>query len=104
MIKSKLVTLVTNKFKQLSEKDIETCVNHVLELMCESLEKNRRIEIRGFGSFSLHNRPARNAHNPRTGERVVTMQKYAPHFKPGKELRERINLALANNIKIARVK
>ena len=59
--------------------------------MSDSLIKGRRIEIRGFGSFSLHYRPPRNAHNPKTGERVVTVAKYSPHFKPGKGLRDLIN-------------
>ena len=59
--------------------------------MSEALINNQRIEIRGFGSFSLHYRPPRNAHNPKTGEKVVTMAKYSPHFKPGKELRERVD-------------
>ena len=59
--------------------------------MSKSLILGRRIEIRGFGSFTLHYRAPRKAHNPKTGERVVTEAKYSPHFKPGKALRERIN-------------
>ena len=100
MVKSELITLIVNKFQQLPEKDIELSINQILEYMSEILEKNGRIEIRGFGSFSLHYRPSRNAHNPRTGEKVVTIHKYAPHFKPGKQARERINQSRANNIPI----
>ncbi len=102
MVKSELITLIANKFKQLPEKDIELSVNQIIENMCEALEKNERIEIRGFGSFSLHYRPSRNAHNPRTGEKVVTIHKYAPHFKPGKETKERIDKSRLNNIPITK--
>lgn len=91
MVKSELITCIINKFQQLPEKDVELSINQILEHMSETLQNNGRIEIRGFGSFSLHNRPSRNAHNPRTGEKVVTTHKYAPHFKPGKQTRERIN-------------
>lgn len=94
MVKSELVTLLANKFEQLSENDIEICVNQILELMSETLESNGRIEIRGFGSFCLHKRLSHIAHNPRTGEKIVTIQKYAPYFKPGKELRYRVNRQL----------
>lgn len=100
MVKSELITHIINKFKQLPEKDIELSINQILEFMSETLQQNRRIEIRGFGSFSLHHRPSRNAHNPRTGEKVVTTHKYAPHFKPGKETRERINQSRLKNISI----
>jgi integration host factor subunit beta len=59
--------------------------------MAQSLANNDRIEIRGFGSFSLHHRAARTGRNPKTGEAVALLPKYSPHFKPGKELRERVN-------------
>ncbi len=59
--------------------------------MSEVLGQGGRIEIRGFGSFCLHYRPPRNAHNPKTGDKVVTKAKHSPHFKPGKDLRERVN-------------
>ena len=100
MVKSELITHIVGKFQQLPEKDVELGVNQLLEYMSETLQKNGRIEIRGFGSFSLHHRPSRNAHNPRTGEKVVTTHKYAPHFKPGKQTRERINQARIKNIPI----
>lgn len=91
MIKSELVQNLANKLMQIPEKKIADAVNLLLDLMTEELEKGRRIEVRGFGSFSLHHRPPRNAHNPKTGEKVVTDEKFTPHFKPGKELRERVN-------------
>jgi integration host factor subunit beta len=100
MVKSELIKRIVGKFQQLPEKDIELGINQVLDHMGETLEQNGRIEIRGFGSFSLHYRPSRNAHNPRTGEKVVTLHKYAPYFKPGKQIRERINQSRAENIPI----
>ena len=66
-------------------------VKHLLDLMSDSLAKGQRIEIRGFGSFSLHFRPPRIGRNPKTGEAVALSGKYVPHFKPGKDLRERVN-------------
>ena len=91
MVKSELIHLIASKQSSLSVEDIELSVNHILECMSNSLSEGNRIEIRGFGSFSLHYRPAREAHNPKTGEKVSTVAKYTPHFKPGKELRERVN-------------
>jgi integration host factor subunit beta len=90
MIKSTLITAISVEQPNIPEKDITTSVNLLLELMSEVLGKGGRIEIRGFGSFCLHYRPPRNAHNPKTGARVLTHSKYSPHFKPGKELRDRI--------------
>ncbi|NQY43764.1 MAG: integration host factor subunit beta [Legionellales bacterium] len=91
MIKSELINILTNKQKHISEKDVSLSVNLLLEYLRETLGKGGRIEIRGFGSFCLHYRPPRNAHNPKTGNRVVTKAKHSPHFKPGKDLRERVN-------------
>ncbi|MCW5588456.1 MAG: integration host factor subunit beta [Legionellales bacterium] len=91
MIKSELITAIASKLTQVPEKDVGDAVNYIIELMSESLGNGTRIEIRGFGSFCLHYRPPRNAHNPKTGEKVVTASKYSPHFKPGKELREWVN-------------
>lgn len=93
MVKSELIIRLANKQPNLPLKDIELSVQHLLQRMSESLSKGERIEIRGFGSFAPRYRPPRKAHNPRTGERVYTTAKYAPHFKPGKELRERVNLS-----------
>lgn len=91
MIKSELIDVIAKKFTHLSEKDLAYGINVMLEQMSDAMSSGERIEIRGFGSFSLHYRPPRNAHNPKTGERLVTLPKYSPHFKPGKEMRERIN-------------
>jgi len=91
MVKSKLIQALAKKFPQLPEKDVAASINLVLELMTNSLGKGERIEIRGFGSFTLHYRAPRKAHNPKTGEKVYTEAKHSPHFKPGKELRDRVN-------------
>jgi integration host factor subunit beta len=91
MIKSELMANLAAKMTHLPEKQVTDSINQILELMSAALIQEKRIEIRGFGSFSLHFRPPRNAHNPKTGEKVVTEGKHSPHFKPGKELRERVN-------------
>ena len=91
MIKSELIAKLTTKITHLSEKQVADSANLILELMSEALLNKRRIEIRGFGSFSLHYRAPRTAHNPKTGKKVTTSEKFTPHFKPGKELRERID-------------
>jgi len=91
MIKSELISCLAAKMTHISEKDVALSVNILLEKMSDSLSSGDRIEVRGFGSFSLHYRPPRKAHNPKTGDRLVTEAKYSPHFKPGKEMRERIN-------------
>ena len=99
--KSELIDRVFGRQKQLSQKDVEGAVKSILEQMSECLEEGRRIEIRGFGSFSLHYREARMGRNPKTGESVELAAKYVPHFKPGKELRDRVNEALAREMGIA---
>ena len=76
---------------QLSTKDVELAVKLLIDHMSETLSAGQRIEIRGFGSFSLHYREARQGRNPRTGDAVELRGKHVPHFKPGKELRERVN-------------
>ena len=91
MIKSELIAKLAAKMTNLPEKQVADSINHILNIMSNELISGKRIEIRGFGSFSLHYRPPRNAHNPKTGEKVVTEGKYSPHFKPGKELRERVD-------------
>jgi integration host factor subunit beta len=91
LIKSQLIAEISKVLSHLPEKDIATSVNSVIEQMSNILSHGGRIEIRGFGSFCLHYRPPRKAHNPKTGEKLVTEPKYAVHFKPGKELRERVN-------------
>ena len=96
MIKSELIEHIAARMTHLTEKQVADGTNKILELMRNALVNNQRIEIRGFGSFSLRYRPPRNAHNPKTGEKVVTEAKYSPHFKPGKELRERVDTSRAD--------
>lgn len=91
MTKSELIESIARNQKHLPAKDVELAVKHVLELMSEALASGERIEIRGFGSFSLHYRPPRMGRNPKTGDSVALAGKYVPHFKPGKDLRERVN-------------
>jgi integration host factor subunit beta len=91
MVKSELINIIANKLHNLPLKDVELGVNQILECISNELSNGRRIEIRGFGSFRLHYHSARIAHNPKTGEKVATISKYTSHFKPGKELRERVN-------------
>ncbi len=91
MVKSELINHIALKQENLSFKDIEASVNGLIEYMSTALAQGERIEVRGFGSFSLHLRPSRNARNPKTGDWVYTEAKHTPHFKPGKELRERVN-------------
>lgn len=91
MTKSELIEAITSKQAFLAQKDVEDAVKKMLEQMSESLANGERIEIRGFGSFALHYRPARMGRNPKTGEPVALTAKYVPHFRPGKELRERVN-------------
>jgi len=91
MTKSELVEIIAAKQSQLSVKDVELAVKTLIEHMSETLAAGERIEIRGFGSFSLHYRAPRIGRNPKTGESVGLAGKYVPHFKPGKELRERVN-------------
>lgn len=91
MTKSELIEILARKQPQLAYKDVELSVKTMLEHMAQTLATGERIEIRGFGSFSLHFRPPRMGRNPKTGEAVALPPKNVPHFKPGKELRERVN-------------
>jgi integration host factor subunit beta len=91
MTKSKLINLLAARFSQLVHKDAEVSVKVILDAMSNSLKKNNRIEIRGFGSFSLNYRPARIGRNPKTGDAVNIPEKNVPHFKAGKELRKRVD-------------
>ena len=93
MTKSELIEKLSQKQSQLTYKDVEFAVKTLTEQMAQNLSSGGRIEIRGFGSFSLHYRPPRIGRNPKTGEAVSLAGKYVPHFKPGKELRERVNTA-----------
>jgi integration host factor subunit beta len=91
MTKSELVEMIASKQSQLSTKDVELAVKTIIDHMSQSLAEGQRIEIRGFGSFSLHYRAPRVGRNPKTGESVDLPEKYVPHFKPGKDLREKVN-------------
>lgn len=95
MTKSELIERIAEQQGQLSVKDVELAIKTMLEQMSSALAMGERIEIRGFGSFSLHYRAPRIGRNPRTGESVALEGKYVPHFKPGKELRDRVNESLA---------
>ena len=95
MTKSELIERIAQKNTQLAYRDVELAVKTVLEHMAERLASGDRIEIRGFGSFSLHFRPGRVGRNPKTGAPVSLPAKHVPHFKPGKELRERVDAAWA---------
>ncbi len=101
MTKSELIERIAQKQTQLAYRDVELAVKTVLEHMAERLANGDRIEIRGFGSFSLHYRPGRVGRNPKTGAPVSLPAKYVPHFKPGKELRERVDEAFARERAVA---
>lgn len=94
MTKSELIERIAARQTQLSIKDVELAVKAVLEQMSQTLAAGERIEIRGFGSFSLHYREPRLGRNPKTGDTVELAGKHVPHFKPGKELRERVNMSI----------
>lgn len=91
MTKSELIDRLAEQQKHLAHVDVELGVKAILEQMSVSLAEGDRIEIRGFGSFSLHYRAPRLGRNPKTGDAVSLPGKYVPHFKPGKALRERVN-------------
>ena len=94
LTKSELIERIAARQTQLSPRDVELAVKTMIEEMANALADGGRIEIRGFGSFSLHFRAPRVGRNPKTGASVELHGKYVPHFKPGKELRERVNSAL----------
>ena len=92
MTKSELIARLAARFPQLVAKDTDFAVKMVLDAMADALAQGDRIEIRGFGSFSLNYRPPRVGRNPKSGEKVQVPEKYVPHFKAGKELRERVDI------------
>ena len=94
MTRSELIEKIASQQSQLSTKDVELAVKLMIDHMAETLSSGERIEIRGFGSFSLHYREARQGRNPKTGDAVELEGKYVPHFKPGKDLRERVNRSI----------
>ncbi len=93
MTKSELIENLISQNPSVQIKVVEESVKEILEQITASLEQGERVEIRGFGSFSLHYRQPRTGRNPKTGENVKLDAKYVPHFKAGKELKERVDLA-----------
>ena len=91
MIKSELVQRIAQANPHLYQRHVELIVNTILEEITQALARGDRVELRGFGAFSVKNRPARTGRNPRTGAKVSVEQKYVPFFKTGKEMRERLN-------------
>ena len=92
MIKSQLVARLTQRYPHLYHRDVERIVGTVLDEISHALAKGDRVELRGFGAFSVKSRPARTGRNPRTGASVTVQEKKAPFFRTGKELRERLNI------------
>ena len=93
MVKSELVERIAQKNLHLYQRDVELIVNTILDEVADALCRGDRVELRGFGAFSVKNRPARMGRNPRTGEQVAVEAKHVPFFKTGKEMRERLNQA-----------
>lgn len=91
MTKSELIARLADRFPQLLCKDAELAVNMLLEGISSALSQGRRVEVRGFGTFASSYRPPRTGRNPKSGEKVQVQGKYVPHFKPGKEMRKRID-------------
>lgn len=91
MTRSDLVDQLAERFTQLTHRDAELAVKTILDALSEALENGHRVEIRGFGSFSVSHRPARVGRNPRSGEQVMVPEKRLPHFKPGKSLRTQVD-------------
>jgi len=89
--KSELILALSGRQTHLAQPDVEMAVKSIIDQMADSLATGERIEVRGFGSFSLHFRPPRMGRNPKTGDAVALPGKHVPHFKPGKELRERVS-------------
>ncbi|GAB1265993.1 integration host factor subunit beta [Aurantivibrio infirmus] len=98
MTKSELIEKIADRQDQLPPKDVELAVKLILDHMSQILSSGDRIEIRGFGSFSLHYRAPRIGRNPKTGDSVELDGKYVPHFKPGKEMRDRVNESLQTHV------
>ena len=94
MTKSELIARLAERFPQLVAKDADFAVKMILDAMSDALVRAGRIEIRGFGSFALNYRPPRTGRNPKSGEKVSVPSKWVPHFKAGKELRERVDQSI----------
>ncbi len=91
MTKSDLILRLTEKYPHLLQRDIERIVNTVFDEISNALARNNRVELRGFGAFSVKKRDARQGRNPRTGQAVSVAAKFVPFFKTGKQLRDRLN-------------
>ena len=91
MVKSELIQALKDKFPELQERDVELAVNCILTQMIDALAQGQHIEVRGFGSFDLHHRPARLTRNPKTGAAVHSPAKVTVHFKAGKDMKDRVN-------------
>jgi integration host factor subunit beta len=104
MTRSDLVETLAVRFSQLTHRDAEYAVKAILDAMGEALVKGHRIEIRGFGSFSVNHRSPRVGRNPRSGESVMIPEKRVPHFKPGKALREQVDKKTAEMLALQPVK
>ena len=90
-LKSEIVAKVSQELPNIPERDIALAIGHVIKLMRDNILNNRRVEVRGFGSFALRQHQPRNAHNPKTGSKMITGLRYSVHFKPGKKLRTLVN-------------
>jgi len=98
MTKSELINRLAERYSQLVAKDAEFAVKTILDAMTNALSTGQRIEIRGFGSFALNSRPPRIGRNPKSGDKVMVPEKRVPHFKPGKQLRERVDAMVGQPI------
>ncbi len=98
MIKSELIDKLAEANPHLYHRDVERVVNTVLDDITEALARGERVELRGFGAFSVRHRPSRVGRNPRTGDSVAVKEKHVPFFKTGKELRERVDASRASKL------
>lgn len=98
MTKSELIERLANQNPRVTARDVDETVKAVLDAMMAAMAGGSRIEIRGFGSFTLNHRPSRVGRNPKSGESVMVPEKFVPHFKAGKELRERVDAALQDQL------
>jgi integration host factor subunit beta len=100
MTRSELISALADKNRHITQADVELIVKAILDEMAQSLSRGDRIEIRGFGSFEVNERPARIGRNPKTGVKVAVPEKRVPHFKMGKELRERVDGGARNDVHV----
>ncbi|MFZ1180216.1 MAG: integration host factor subunit beta [Herbaspirillum sp.] len=98
MTKSELIARLAECYPQLVAKDADYAVKTILDAVVDALAGGQRVEIRGFGSFALNRRPPRIGRNPKSGDKVMVPEKRVPHFKPGKELRERVDAMVGQSI------